>query len=79
MQIVRAEWMWYIAEFVIAIDLDGDIAHEYQIQTYLLKADSPEQAYEKAIELQGRLGDSIRNEFGEVVNYNCLARISHGG
>ena len=72
MQIIYPEWVWYIAEFVIEVDFESGSAQEYQIQSYLIKAASPEKAYEKSLDLQGRLGDSVRDEHGQAVNYNCL-------
>lgn len=72
MQVIKPEWTWYIANFVIAIDVDGDDPHEYQIYNYLIQAESPDAAYEKCISLTPRLDDSIRNDFGEVENYKCI-------
>jgi hypothetical protein len=72
MQVIKPEWTWYIANFVMAIDFDGDDPHEYQIYNYLIQAKSPDAAYEKCISLTPRLDDSIRNDFGEVENYKCI-------
>ncbi|TXH70365.1 MAG: DUF4288 domain-containing protein [Thiothrix sp.] len=70
MSISRSEWPWYVAEYLIT-ELLQDQEVSYSIHSYLLKADSAEYAYTKAINLGERLNDSINNEEGELVEYRC--------
>ena len=63
---------WYIAEFVIAVDFDGGEPHEYRIETFVIKAITSEEAYEKSQALLVKLNGSLDNGFGEIENYVCL-------
>ena len=49
---------WYIADVVMQIRVDGDPRTLVHINTLLVRADSPDEAYEKALDL-GRGQDSI--------------------
>ncbi len=66
------ELKWYVAEYVIAVDLDGDVPHEYRIASYVIKATSADEAFQKAVELEAGLTRSYENEFGEVENHSCI-------
>lgn len=59
---------WYIAEVIEQITVEGDprtIAHKNLV---LIRADSPEQAYEKAIALGHEAEDSYDNPAGKKVH-----------
>jgi hypothetical protein len=43
-----SELNWYVAEYVIAVDFNGDIPHEYRIENFVIKATSADDAYQKA-------------------------------
>lgn len=66
------ELKWYVAEFVVAVDLEGDIPHEYEIQNYIIKAHTDEDAYKKAVKVMDEIDHSYENEFGEIQNYKCI-------
>lgn len=63
---------WYIAEFVIAVDFWGDEPHEYRMENYVIKADSAEDAYEKALNITSNIGASFENQFGENENHSFI-------
>jgi len=70
MSISRPEWPWFVAEYVIAEVLYGQV-RAYSIHSYLINAGSSDLAYEKAIDLAQRLGDAARDKDGEVIEYRC--------
>ncbi len=70
MNISRPECPWFVAEYVIA-QIQQEKVCSYSIHSYLINADSPDRAYEKAINLAERLGDVVRNEDGAVIEYRC--------
>lgn len=49
------------------MSFDSEPAHEYQIRTFIIEAESPEIAFEKSVQLGERLNDAYRNEIGDVV------------
>ncbi len=58
---------WYIADIIHEFNVEGEQENVVHIDTTLIRADSPEEALEKALEL-GREGkDSYRNPFGKLV------------
>jgi hypothetical protein len=63
---------WYIAEFVVSVDLWGDEPHEYRIENYVIKAKSAEEAYDKALQVTKYIGSSFENQFGEDENHTYL-------
>lgn len=67
-----SEEAWYVAEYVMAIDFDGQEPHEYQIANYVIKARSDDSAYEKASKLKSSLGSSFDTGFGEIQNTVCV-------
>ena len=60
---------WYLAEIVQQITVEGDSRNVVHTNLVLVRADSPEDAYEKAIEL-GTAGDrSYENPDGKHVTF----------
>lgn len=58
---------WYIADIVQEFNVEGEQDNVVHIDTTLIRADSPEEALEKALEL-GREGKkSYRNSSGRLV------------
>ncbi len=58
---------WYIADIVQEFNIEGEQDNVVHIDTTLIRADSPEEALEKALEL-GREGKkSYRNSCGKLV------------
>jgi hypothetical protein len=47
---------WYVADIILEFTIEGDDRNVVHINTHLIEADSPEQAYQKATEL-GRDGE----------------------
>ncbi|MFT4174639.1 MAG: hypothetical protein QM639_18880 [Rhodocyclaceae bacterium] len=70
MSVSRPEWPWFLAEYVVAEVRQGQVC-SYSIHSYLIKSGSPDGAYEKAVNLAERLGDTVRNEDGAVIEYHC--------
>lgn len=67
-----SELNWYVAEYVIAVGVNGDEPHEYRIDNYVIKAVSADEAYRKAVELKSHLSRSYENEFGDMENHLCI-------
>ena len=60
---------WYLADIVQEITVDGDPRNVVHTNAVLVRADSPEEAYEKAMEL-GTDGDlSYENPDGKLVTF----------
>jgi len=59
---------WYIADIVQEFKIEGENENVVHIDTTLIRADSPEEAYEKAVELGREAADSYKNSDGKVVN-----------
>ncbi len=58
---------WYIADIIREFKVEGEKEDVVHIDTTLVRADSPEEAFENALVL-GRGGeDSYRNPFGKLV------------
>ncbi|ARU59016.1 hypothetical protein OLMES_5029 [Oleiphilus messinensis] len=64
--------IWYIAELVVSVNFGGDEPHEYALQNYIIKAVSPEAAYEKSCRVASTLNHTFQNEFGEEENHRFL-------
>src|SRR5580658_4503571 len=60
---------WYLAEIVEQITVEGDPRNVVHTNLVLVRADSPDEAYQKAIEL-GTAGDaSFENPDGKWVTF----------
>lgn len=70
MSISRPEWPWFVAEYVIVEVKQGKVC-SHSIHSYLIYANTPDEAYEKAKNLVERLRDAVRSEDGAVVEYRC--------
>ena len=58
---------WYLAELVMECNIEGDLRNVIHINTILVRADSPEEAFEQAEQL-GRQGeDTYYNETNQQV------------
>ena len=58
---------WYIADLVEELTIEDEAENIVHINTTLIRADSPEEAYERAVTL-GRQGeDTYKNPFGKQV------------
>ena len=74
---------WYLAEIIEQITVDGDLRNVVHTNLVLVRADSPEDAYEKAMEL-GRAGEqSYENPDGKRVTFRFRGlrdlNVIHGG
>jgi hypothetical protein len=58
---------WYIADIVEEFKVEGEPDDVVHINTTLVRADSPEEALEKAFALGQEGDDSYRNPFGKLV------------
>ena len=64
----EADWdKWFAAELVLEITVENDPRIVSQIETYLIRADSPDAAYSRALELGPSLDYRYRNSDGEIV------------
>ena len=67
MAYIQPNTKWYLADMVIDFKIDGQPNHLVHVNLRLIRADSPEEAYEKAIRL-GRQDDiSYVNTDGDSV------------
>ena len=58
---------WYIADLVQEFNIEGEQDNVVHIDTTLIRADSPEEALAKALELGPEGNGSYRNRFGKLV------------
>jgi Domain of unknown function (DUF4288) len=58
---------WYIAELVEEITIEGDMRNVVHKNLVLIRADSPDEAYDKAIELGKQSELSYENPAGRLV------------
>ena len=58
---------WYLAEIVLQITVDGDPRNVVHTNLVLVRADSPEEAHQKAIELGTSGEQSYENPHGRQV------------
>ena len=69
MAYIPSDAQWYVTELVQEITVDGDSRNVIHKKLMLIRADSPDQAYEKAVKL-GRAGeDSYENPAGRKVRF----------
>lgn len=73
MTVIRPDWCWYVAEYVLLLITEG-VGEEYTIHGYLIHADNAEAAYAKALALGETLGDGYqyRDDEGRVVTIQSL-------
>ena len=60
---------WYLAEIVVQITVEGDVRNVVHTNLVLVRADSPEEAYQKAIELGTANEASWENIDGKHVTF----------
>jgi len=60
---------WYLADIVEVITVEGDPRNVVHTNLTLIRADSPEDAYRKAIELGTSADRSYRNPAGKLVTF----------
>jgi hypothetical protein len=60
---------WYLAEIVQQITVEGDLRNVVHTNQVLVRADSPEEAYQKAIELGTSGEQSYENPDGRLVTF----------
>src|SRR5687768_167450 len=58
---------WYIADVVVEIRVQGDPKNVVHINTLLVRADSPRQAYDKALKLGRAQTYTYKNDHGKTV------------
>jgi hypothetical protein len=59
---------WYLADLIVEMRIDGEPRSLIHINTLLVRADSPEEAYEKALELGRQEEHSYENTDDKVVS-----------
>ncbi len=62
----NAEWYW--AEVIVEITVEGDVRNVVHRNIVLIRADSPNEAYEKALNVGEQHESSYRNPAGAVVH-----------
>ena len=72
MTYVLPEWKWYVAQLVTEIRVDGDPRPLGSIEVVLVHADSPEEAYGKALALVEDSELVYRNDEGVPVRERYL-------
>ena len=60
---------WYLADIVEEITIEGDSGNVVHTNLILIRADSPEEAYQKAIELGTSSDQSYENADGKRVTF----------
>lgn len=75
MTLVQPGWNWYVAQYVVEYRI---VSHPDQlvrlvvlISTYLLYAESPDEAYSKTVDLSERIGNSYHNRNGDLITETC--------
>ena len=69
MPYIPTDAQWYLADLVVEIAVEGDPRRVVHINTVLVNADSPSDAYEKALELgAAQVSDSYLNPAGKQVD-----------
>jgi hypothetical protein len=63
----RSEWIWYLAQLVVESKVEGLAEPILLIESILLRASSPEAAYEKALSICASSEHGYRNKFGAPV------------
>jgi Domain of unknown function (DUF4288) len=63
---------WYVAEIVEQIRVEGDPRYLVHTNTVLIRGDSPEEAYAKAVEL-GTDGQASYENRKRLVNRPCVS------
>lgn len=58
---------WYLAELVMKLTVANDTRNEVHQNVFLIQADSPDEAYEKALKFGRREETSYLNSVGNVV------------
>lgn len=58
---------WYLAEIVEEITVEGDSCHVVHTNTILVRADSPDEAYERSIAIGRESEQSYTNPKGKLV------------
>jgi hypothetical protein len=61
---------WYLAEIVQEIKVEGDPRNVVHTNTVLIRADSPEEAYEKSVKLGKEHETSYENPDGKTVTFH---------
>ena len=72
MTYVRPEWKWYVVQLVTETRVDGDPRLVGGLDIVLLHADSPEEAYGKALAMIDDYEYVYRNVEGVPVRERCL-------
>lgn len=60
---------WYIAEIIMECQIEDDLRNVVHVNIVLVRADSPEEAFEKAEELDHDDEDSYPNTDGKMVTF----------
>ena len=58
---------WYLADIVLEFTIEGDHRNVVHVNTHLIEADSPEQAYQKALERGREATHEYPNTEGNLV------------
>ena len=66
---IPADAQWYIAELIQEITVGGDARNVVHKNLVLIRADSAEEAYEKALSLGRESEDSYENPAGKQVRF----------
>src|SRR5437762_8230283 len=68
---------WFLAEIVMECRIQGDSRNVVHKNVTLIRADSPEEAYEKSIEMGKQQETSYKNRAGKKVHflYRGLSRL----
>jgi hypothetical protein len=59
---------WYLADLIVEISIDAEPSSLIHINTILVRADSPEEAHEKALELGQQEDQTYVNTDGKLVS-----------
>ncbi len=60
---------WYLADLVVSIDVERDERTVVHVNTVLIQADSPESAYQAALELGENENCAYSNPMGDKVTF----------
>ena len=64
------DWRWYVAELVVEANIAGDSRNVIHINSVLVHAHSPEDAYRKALELGNSEETQYANPAGSLVRWH---------
>jgi hypothetical protein len=69
MSYIPKDAKWYLAEIVMEIAIEDDLRNVVHVNTTLVRADSPNEAYDRAQELGTQGETSYENSHGKIVTH----------